>query len=137
MTRTWMTDVADFHHKMGQFVGDTMIPDVSVSTDLRVELIREEFEELLWALSSKDKLGNLLSESEQIIAVADALADLTYVINGAAVTWGIDLDAVFKTVHESNMTKSVSQKRADGKVIKGPDYVPPDIAGALWRATKP
>lgn len=122
----------EFHETMGQAIGDPRHPNINVDQDLRVELIREEFEELKLALAAGD-----------VVEVADALADLQYVINGAAATWGIDLASVYEEVHNSNMTKAAEsvdatndrkmsgQKRADGKVMKGPNYRPPDVAGVL------
>ena len=67
-----------------------------------------------------------------LIGVADALADIVYVAYGTAHVYGIDLDAVLDEVHASNMTKLGADgrpiRRADGKVLKGPDYRPPDMA---------
>jgi predicted HAD superfamily Cof-like phosphohydrolase len=70
-----------------------------------------------------------------LIGIADALADIVYVVYGAALTYGIDLDAVLREVHRSNMSKLDSDGkpvlRADGKVLKSDRYVRPDIAAAL------
>lgn len=70
-----------------------------------------------------------------LVAAADALADITYVTYGAADTWGFDLDAVVREVHRSNMTKLGEDgqpiRRADGKVLKGPAYEPPAIEPLL------
>jgi predicted HAD superfamily Cof-like phosphohydrolase len=91
---------------------------------LRQSLIDEEVGELRAAAAAGDLVG-----------VADALADIVYVAYGTAHTYGIDLDAVLDEVHASNMTKLGSDgapvRRADGKVLKGPDYRPPDITTAL------
>src|ERR1044072_8820593 len=70
-------------------------PDV---VKLRKNLIREEQEELFDALDLPDG-------PEKVIAVADALADLLYVVHGTGVSLGIPLDAVFDEVHDSNMSK--------------------------------
>lgn len=59
--------------------------------------------------------------------VADALADLLYVVIGSALQWGIPLERVLAEVHRSNMTKTAGDKRADGKILKGPGYSPPDL----------
>ncbi len=116
--------VMEFHRKMGLTIGDPTAPNVETDLKLRWDLIVEEFEELDTALMMPDT-------RERIIQVADALADLQYVINGAAIAWGIDLGAVFESVHTSNMTKTADNKRADGKLLKGPDYQPPLIEQAL------
>ena len=77
---------------------------------LRVELIDEEFKEL--------------QESDNLVDIADALTDLLVVIYGAGhYAYGIDLDACFKEVHRSNMSKLGEDGkpiyREDGKVLKG------------------
>jgi len=62
---------------------------------------------------------------------------IVYVAYGAAIVYGIDLDAVFAEVHRSNMTKLDADGRViyreDGKVLKSDRYTPPDIAGVLSR----
>ena len=91
---------------------------------LRLDLIDEEVGELHEAVDAGD-----------IVKVADALADIVYVVYGAADTWGIPLDAVVAEVHRSNMTKlgedGKAIRREDGKVLKGPHYAPPNIVRAL------
>lgn len=110
----------EFHKKFSRPIGDLKDPDFTVEQALRIELIEEEFNELLVALDAHD-----------LEQVADALGDLVYVIAGAAVAWGIDLGTIIDVIHASNMTKTPGNLREDGKVLKGPDFVPPDIKGAL------
>lgn len=67
-------------------------------------------------------------------ALAKELADLKYVTYGTDDTFGIPGDVVFAEVHRSNMSKLAGGKpvyRDDGKVQKGPDYLPPDIARVI------
>lgn len=94
---------------------------------LRQDLIDEELAELRAATAAHD-----------IVEVADALADIVYVAYGTAWVYGIDLDAVLEEVHASNMTKLGRDgrpvRRADGKILKGPDFRQPDIAAVLDRA---
>ena len=104
-------------------------PRADLATDqvtLRQDLIEEEIAELREAGAAGDLVG-----------VADALADIVYVAYGTACVYGIDLDAVLDEVHASNMTKLGADgrpvRRADGKVLKGPGYRPPDVAGVLAR----
>lgn len=96
----------------------------SAQVELRLALIEEEVGELRAAALAGDLRG-----------VADALADIVYVAYGSAHVYGIDLDAVLDEVHASNMTKLGADgrpvRRADGKVLKGPDYRPPDVAAVL------
>lgn len=122
-----MRQVTEFHRVFagasGAHISET--PTLAPATQrLRVDLIREELKEYEEALEAGD-----------IIAVADALADLAYVIYGAALTHGLPLDALIAEVHRSNMTKLGADGkpiyRSDGKVLKGPNYSPPDIAAVL------
>ena len=120
--------VGDFHRAYGLPVRD--VPTVDVGGEqvaLRLALIQEEVGELADAAGAGDLIG-----------IADALADIVYVAYGTAHVYGIDLDAVLDEVHASNMTKLGADgrpiRRADGKVLKGPDYRPPDIAAVLARS---
>jgi predicted HAD superfamily Cof-like phosphohydrolase len=92
---------------------------------LRLELLREEWGEYVTAVSQND-----------VVEVADALAEMVYVIFGSALAHGIDLPAVLAEVHRSNMSKlgadGLPISREDGKVMKGPNYFQPDVARAIW-----
>jgi predicted HAD superfamily Cof-like phosphohydrolase len=48
----------------------------------------------------------------------------------------MDADTLFKEVHDSNMTKLGPDgkpiRNEYGKVMKGPNYVPPNIAKVLY-----
>ena len=92
---------------------------------LRLNLIKEEVEELKQAIEQNDLIG-----------IADALTDILYVTYGAGATYGIDLDSCFEEVHRSNMSKlGVDGQpiyREDGKVLKGPNYSPPDLKKILY-----
>jgi predicted HAD superfamily Cof-like phosphohydrolase len=83
---------------------------------LRERLIHEEFEELKEAMAQQD-----------LAAVAKELADLLYVVYGTAVSYGIDMEPVFREVHRSNMSKIGGYKREDGKWVKPPTYSPAAI----------
>ncbi|ACU69446.1 MazG nucleotide pyrophosphohydrolase [Catenulispora acidiphila DSM 44928] len=103
------------------------VPSTDVSTELaqlRVDLLVEEVGEFADATSKRD-----------LTAMADALGDIIYVAYGAAVTYGIDLDAVLMEIHRSNMSKLGSDGRPvlrqDGKVLKSSSYRPPDVARVL------
>lgn len=131
-----MLSVAEFHHKHGSPVHDTYPGEKAIGArlKLRLGLVREELTELEEAAGFNWSMGDYVGTPQggpDIIAMADALADITYVVIGAALEWGIPLDLVFDEVHRSNMTKTPGHFRDDGKIIKGPDYSPPNIAGAL------
>jgi len=83
---------------------------------LRVRLIQEEFDELKQAL-----------ETEDLSSIAKEMADLLYVVYGTAVSYGIDMDPVFREVHRSNMSKLGGHKREDGKWVKPATYSPARI----------
>ncbi|MDA8977387.1 nucleoside triphosphate pyrophosphohydrolase family protein [Pseudomonadales bacterium] len=112
--------VKDFMNTFGQEVKSD--PDWAGDdiADLRIELIAEELQELCEAVDQKD-----------MAEIADALTDLLYVVYGAGAAYGIDLDATFSEVHESNMSKLGEDGspiyREDGKVLKGPNYWAPNM----------
>ena len=97
----------------------------SFSTDkinkLRLDLIKEELEELTEAMKNKD-----------LLEVADALTDILYVTYGAGHAFGIDLDKCFEEVQNSNMSKLDQNGKPiyneKGKVMKGPNYFKPDLS---------
>lgn len=87
---------------------------------LRMHLILEEAAEVMEALAARDE--NLL---------LDALADLSYVTVGTAVTYDLPLEWAFAEVHASNMTKA-PRSDSDPRVRqKGTSYVPPDMESVL------
>ena len=88
---------------------------------LRLDLIKEELEELTHAMSEKD-----------LTEVADALTDILYVTYGAGHAFGIDLDKCFEEVQSSNMSKLDEDGKPiyneSGKVMKAPEYFKPDLS---------
>lgn len=96
---------------------------------LRQNLIFEEFEELQCALEE----GNL-------VKIADGCADLIYVINGTAVSYGIDLEPIHEEVQRSNMSKvwedGTVHRRDDGKILKPPTYSPAQIDLCIKKQTE-
>jgi predicted HAD superfamily Cof-like phosphohydrolase len=122
--------VADFHNAFRLPVRHLPSAEINQSlASLRVALLQEEVDEFVTASGEGDLVG-----------IADALADIVYVIYGTALTYGIDLDSVLREVHRSNMSKLDSDGkpilREDGKVIKSSQYFPPDIAAVLERAVQ-
>jgi predicted HAD superfamily Cof-like phosphohydrolase len=63
--------------------------------------------------------------------LADGLADLDYVVEGTRLEFGIDGGPIAKEVHRANMTKLNGPKREDGKQLKPPGWLRPDISGEL------
>ncbi len=114
--------------KVGIFMktfGQEVKSKPSLSTEkinkLRIDLIKEELEELKEAMNNKD-----------LLEVADALTDILYVTYGAGHAFGIDLDKCFDEVQKSNMSKLGKNGKPIfnefGKVMKGPNYFKPDIS---------
>ena len=104
--------------KVGTFMktfGQEVKTKPSFSTDkinkLRLDLIKEELEELTEAMNNKDIL---------------------YVTYGAGHAFGIDLDKCFDEVQNSNMSKLDENGKPiyneSGKVMKGPNYFKPDLS---------
>jgi predicted HAD superfamily Cof-like phosphohydrolase len=116
--------VIQFMNTYGQEVKrKAEFPDAT-TTHLRVYLIEEELNELKEAIANDD-----------LVEVADALADLLYVVYGAGAAFGINLDACFHEVHSSNMSKLGEDGkpiyREDGKVMKGPNFREPALRDIL------
>lgn len=117
--------VENFMRAFGQEVKP--VPELAEfnTAELRLDLINEEVEELMTAVDNDD-----------IVEIADALTDILYVVYGTGHAYGIDLDDCFDEVHRSNMSKLGEDGkplyREDGKVLKGPDYFPPNLEDVLF-----
>lgn len=125
--------VLAFHKRFGQAIGARPhVPDEK-TVRFRLSLIAEEFFELLEAAGLKG-VGNETCQSDHgahgyenesefvprdmiatdiqegsinvdLPAFVDALADLMYVIEGAAITMGVDMDPVLDEVQRANLSK--------------------------------
>ena len=115
-------------NKVGTFMktfGQEVKTKPSFSSDkinkLRIDLIKEELNELQEAMKNND-----------LLEVADALTDILYVTYGAGHAFGIDLDKCFDEVQNSNMSKLGENGEPiyneSGKVMKGPNYFKPDLS---------
>ena len=89
---------------------------------LRFDLMAEENREYLEAAQKGD-----------VVEVADALGDMLYILCGTIIEHGMQdvIDEVFEEIHRSNLSKLDENGnpiyREDGKVIKGPNYFPPNL----------
>lgn len=104
--------------------------DISL-LELRKVLIAEEVKELFAEI---DRAVEELKTQGQVskptrLNMMKEIADVQYVLSGTNVTFGLPANEVFARVHESNMSKlgpdGKPLLRADGKVLKGPNYHPP------------
>ena len=90
-------------------------------------IIVEEFKEFLEA----EGMLFMHGRNHQTDALKE-LADLVYVCYQYAENMGWFLDEALNRVHQSNMSKLDEDGkpiyREDGKVLKGPDYKPPDLS---------
>jgi phosphoribosyl-ATP pyrophosphohydrolase len=116
-----VNDVRKFMIGAGQLADGQPLGFDDEVFQLRKDLIIEEYHETINAFLDRD-----------IIEVADGLADMVYVILGTALAFGIDFDAVWAEVQRANMQKITDGVRSpEGKIMKGPNYVAPNIAKAL------
>ena len=110
-----------FMKTYGQEVKDKAGFSDAKTNKLRIDLIKEELEELTEAMQGKN-----------LLEVADALTDILYVTYGAGHAFGIDLDKCFEEVQNSNMSKLGEDGKPiyneAGKVMKGPKYFKPDLS---------
>ena len=113
--------VKNFMETFGQEVKSSPSFSSSKINELRYNLIKEELDEFRQALDNND-----------LLEVADALTDILYVTYGAGHAFGIDLDACFQEVQNSNMSKLGKDGKPifndQGKVMKGPNYFKPDLS---------
>ena len=91
---------------------------------MQQDLIAEEFKEFMHAVATEGYEQELKE-----------LADLVYVAFQYAENMEWDLEEALDRVHKSNMSKlGVNGKpirRADGKVLKGPNYQPPTLTDLI------
>ena len=113
--------VGAFMKTFGQEVKDKPAFSTDKINKLRIDLIKEELEELTEAMKNND-----------LLEVADALTDILYVTYGAGHAFGINLDKCFEEVQNSNMSKLDENGKPiyneSGKVMKGPNYFKPDLS---------
>jgi Uncharacterized protein conserved in bacteria len=107
----------EFHRALGDEPGRGNSP-------LRITLHAEEHAELIEALAEEDREH-----------IARELADVVYVAYGTAHAFDINLDAALAEIHRASMSKLVGAGlplvRDDGKILKPPGFVPPDMTAAL------
>jgi predicted HAD superfamily Cof-like phosphohydrolase len=91
-----LNDVAKFHQTFHLPIPPEPVIPAMDRCDLRVNLLQEELDELKEAIEDRDLIG-----------IADALADLQYVLSGAILEFGLgqSFKALFDEVQRSNMSK--------------------------------
>jgi predicted HAD superfamily Cof-like phosphohydrolase len=145
--RTVHEQVVEFHTANDQPILHKPQVPADDRVRLRLALIAEEFFELIAATYGADgrtdatkadvfaMISDVRSQDVDLVEVADALADLDYVVEGTRLEFGINGEPIADEVHRSNLSKLGADgkpvRREDGKIMKGPNYSPPDIAGEL------
>jgi predicted HAD superfamily Cof-like phosphohydrolase len=118
--------VKKFHQAFGHPVRQKPTYLTEERIEMRMEILREEISELEEAMLDQN-----------IVNVADAIIDSIYILIGHALEYGFAhrLEQCFDEVQRSNMSKlgadGLPIYREDGKIMKGPNYSPPDIAGIV------
>ncbi len=122
-----MDAVTEFHEAYG--LGIENKPQANLPkniVELRYHLMKEENEEYLQA-----------AEENDLVEIGDALGDMLYILCGTIISHGFQdkMEAIFDEIQRSNMSKLGADGkpiyRADGKVLKGPNYFKPDLAKIL------
>ena len=92
-----LEQVTEFMRMSNQPILDNPIIPSQERCEFRIELIREEFLELIESIEKND-----------LVEVADAYCDLLYVLLGAVNEFGLNykFEALFNEVHRSNMSKA-------------------------------
>ncbi len=117
----YVQNLKAFHAIFNHVMNETPTIPYPKTKELRKRLLEEEHNELQTAIDEDD-----------MVKIADGLADLLYVTFGTAVTYGIPIDSIFGEVHASNMTKSGPNDEY-GKTMKGDRFQPPRIREILRR----
>lgn len=105
--------------------GQTVLTDNPAQAEMYLRLIDEELEELHDALACGSR-----------VEAFDAAVDLMVVVLGYGFSRGFPMDAGWAEVIRSNMSKvdpatGVVTRRADGKILKGPNFFPPNLREIL------
>ena len=100
--------------------------------DMQFGLITEEY------LEFSEAVDECFADPENVdrrTELVKELSDLVFVCYQFAAAFNIDLDEAMSRVFESNLSKLDEQGkpifRPDGKVLKGPNYQPPDLMSCV------
>lgn len=151
--------VEEFHRAFGREIPQRPTLSTEDVRVMRVHLIAEELAELCQALRmdlrltvecayADDEKGDSVELAAwqnidrygqpDVVEAADALADLDYVVSGGFLDFGLPANELVADVHRSNMSKLDENGkpilRGDGKILKGPNYSPPDLRSIIERA---
>lgn len=131
--------VHEFHSRMGiPICTIPAVPDAA-RVKLRLSLLAEEFFESLAACyplnpSLRDAVMDEIrycTPHVDLVELVDGWADMIYIIAGSAHEFGVRMKPIQREVHRTNMLKEPGNLRPDGKVMKPPDWRPPEVARLL------
>lgn len=133
MSRKREDYLKDFHEAFGLDVhADPTVQLLKLRRTLIDEETKELFADIDTAISCLEA-GKEVPQ-ELYVNMLKELADVQVVVSGTSVSVKPlkELDQAFRRVHTSNMSKLGTDGkpiyRADGKVLKGPNYSPPDLS---------
>ncbi len=148
-----ITRVAEFHGVFGHPIEFSPTTPAADQRLLRFRLIFEELmefgraigidgmanvDEKVFEEGVADALAQFRIDPEAEVSLpdaADALGDLDYVVQGSNLVFGFPAEAVVAEIHRANMSKlgadGAPVRREDGKILKGPNYTPPDVKRIL------
>jgi len=121
-----LNKVQEFHEAFAVNIEEEPIIPSKERCDLRQKILQEEVNELNEAWKKGD-----------LVEVADAIADIHYVLMGTVLEFGLQdkYEEIIAEVHRSNMSKLDENGqpiyREDGKVIKSKLYTKPDLQTIL------
>lgn len=138
------TLVTEFHAKMGLPVALEPTVGTPEQRCLRVRLMLEEVLEFADAAGVDifSESGDSIEDTSALIIepsplapdlaqMTHELADVQYVVSGAAVELGLPLREAVPLIHEANMRKEPGNKDAGGKIRKPEGWTPADVSGLL------
>lgn len=144
------TPVREFHEAFGlPVVYDARHIPTQAERVLRVQMLASELVEFARAVGVQLKVDSTEAGDEDAcvlcraaptdsydpVEAADALGDIKYLADGGNLVCGFPGDLVLAEIHRSNMSKLGADGkpvyRADGKVMKGPNYTKPNIAKVI------
>jgi predicted HAD superfamily Cof-like phosphohydrolase len=133
--------VIAFHEAMGVPVKEVPAVPEQDRVRLRLSLIAEEFFETMAAALGEVHVCYAktlvmaaikhVTPQVNMVEFTDGLCDLDYVVEGTRLEFGIDGGPVLEEVHAANMRKTDGPIREDGKRLKPPGWVGPDIERVL------
>ena len=118
--------VKRFHQAFGHPVRTKPTYISQERVEMRIDILREEIEELEAAM-----------EEQNFVEIGDAIIDSIYILIGHALEFGFAhrLVECFDEVQRSNMSKlgadGLPMYRQDGKIMKGPNYSPPNLSAII------